>query len=255
MIMGDKYIPGKITFIHHERHRAVIEYMDGNKKKTIQADIHNSTQQKLVELKLIKKPHRFLIGDNVKFILKKTGGNGRITYAENVVYQYNTALELLINKAGIENKFLGYIKITDDEYFIKEIESYLFFPLKISPFEIAPTEKEFEKPVTFKLENLSKPDKLSASLFNHHYLPEFLEAIQHFKKGTIVAAIVDRITPFAIYLKLVNDKIEGKLSLNDFLSKEITEERLSTGNILPVKISHLTPERIVLEHIPSNTQS
>jgi hypothetical protein len=245
--MNDKYIPGKITFIHHEKNRAVIEYEENGKKKTIQADISDKTQAKLIEQKIIKRPHRFLVGDHVQFIVKKTGSNGKILYADNIRYQYNTALEILINKAIQENKFLGYIKITDHEYFIKEIESYLFFPLKISQFEIAPTEKEFENPVSFKLDNITNPDKISASLFNHNYIPEFQVAVQHYKKKTSIESTIIKITPYGIYLNLINGKIEAKLAIDESLAKQIEDKTLQPGTTIQVIIKHLTPERIVVE--------
>ncbi|MEO6668018.1 MAG: S1 RNA-binding domain-containing protein [Ferruginibacter sp.] len=245
--MSDKYIPGKITFIHHEKNRAVIEYEENGKKKTIQADIDDRAQAKLIAQKIIKKPHRFLVGDNVKFQIKKTGGNGRILYADNIQYQYNTALEILINKAEVENKFLGYIKITDHEYFIKEIDSYLFFPLKVSAYEIAPTEKEIEKPVSFKLENIVNPEKIAASLYNHNYIPEFQQAVQHFKKQTVIESVVTKITPYGIYLNLINGKIEAKLGVDELISKQIEDKTLQVGTVIPVLIKHLTAERIVVE--------
>lgn len=245
--MSDKYIPGKITFIHHEKNRAVIEYEENGKKKTIQADIDDRAQAKLIAQKIIKKPHRFLVGDSVKFQIKKTGGNGRILYADNIQYQYNTALEILINKAEVENKFLGYIKITDHEYFIKEIDSYLFFPLKVSAYEIAPTEKEIEKPVSFKLENIENPEKIAASLYNHNYIPEFQQAVQHFKKQTVIESVVTKITPYGIYLNLINGKIEAKLGVDELISKQIEDKTLQVGTVIPVLIKHLTAERIVVE--------
>lgn len=253
--MSDKLIPGKITFIHHEKNRAVIEYEENNKKKTIQADIDERAQEKMIQQKIIKKPHRFLVGDHVKFQIKKTGGNGRITYADSVQYQYNTALEILINKAAIENKFLGYIKITDHEYFIKEIDTYLFFPLKISSYEIPPTEKEIERPVTFKIENIDKPERVSATLYNHSYIPEFQTAVQLFKKKTTVDAEVMRITPFGVYLKLINGKIDAKLGVDEVLAREIEENKVAVGSSIPVVITHLTPERIVVERAVVNNDN
>ncbi|MEO7523210.1 MAG: hypothetical protein ABIT58_03910 [Ferruginibacter sp.] len=245
--MSDKYISGKISFIHHDKDRAVIEYEENGKRHTIQADIAEKAQSKLIDQKLIKKTHRFLIGDNVKFLIKKTGGNGRILYADNILYQYNTLLEILINKAAIENKFLGYIKITDHEYFIKEIDTYLFFPLKISEYEIPPTEKEIEKPVTFKLEDISKPDKVSASLYNHHYIPEFLTAVQHFKKQEPIEATVSNITKFAIHLDLVSNKIKARLNLDEEMQKEIEKHSIKIGSTMTVKIKHISTSKIAVE--------
>ena len=245
--MSDKLITGKITFIHHEKDRAVIEYIDNGKKKTIQADISIKEQQRLKEQKILKKTHRFLMGDQVIFQIKKTGVNGSQQYASNLQYQYNTALELLINKTNTENKFLGYIKITDDNYFIKEIDSYLFFPLAVSPYEIAPAENETAGPVYFKFENIDKPDKITATLYNHNYIPEFLAAIQHFKKQTVIDATVNKITAFGIHLDLINGKIQTKLTIDESLAEKVANKSLQVNTAIPVKIRHLSPFKIVVE--------
>ena len=249
--MNDKYFSGKITFIHHEKNRAVIEYTDNGRKKTIQAAIDDSTQNKLIEQKIIKKLHRFLAGDTVKFKIKKTGSNGKILYADNVQYQFNTALEILVNKTALENKFTGYIKITDDKYFIKEIESYLFFPLIISAFEIPPTEKDIENPVIFKLENLDKPGKIAARLYNHNYIPEFQTAVQHFKKELVINATIYNITAFGIYLNLFNDKIKVKLSMDDSLRQRVESNALQINSVVPVKIKHISASRIIVKEVNS----
>ncbi len=245
--MSDQSIPGKITFIHHEKERAVIEYIDKGKKRTIQADISLKEQQRLKELKIIKKTHRFLMGDHVNFSIKKTGANGSQLYATNLQYQYNTALELLINTALVENKFLGYIKVTDEQYFIKEIDSYLFFPLSVSPYEKAPVEKEHPEPVLFKFENIEKPDKITASLYNHQYIPEFLTAVQHFKKQTVVDAMVFKITAFGIHVHLFDGKLKSKLDLDSSLADLVEQKKIQPGTIIPVVIRHLSPFKIVIE--------
>ena len=238
-----KKAEGKITFIHHDKNRAVIEYTDNNRKKTIQAGLDSITTD---DRKPGKKTHRFLVGDQVAFTIKKTGANGSIQYAENLKYLYNTALELLINKASVNNKFLGYIKITDDKYFIKEIESYLFFPLNLSVFEIPPAEKETEQPVYFKLDNLDKPDKMTAVLYNHQYIPEYLTAIQLFKKQTVIQARVFNITRFGVYVYLVGDKLPAKISIDEPLQKKIDNKSIEVNAEIPVKIKHLTETRIVV---------
>lgn len=244
--MKDKFISGKITFIHHEKNRAVIEYTDNGRLKNINGDVSDKAQARLIEEKIIKKTHRFLIGDNVTFIIKKTGANGNVLYADHIRYQYNTALEILVNKAATENKFLGYIKMTGEDYFIKEIDSYLFFPLKISPFELPPDEKD-TRPVTFKLDNIANPEKIAAVLYNHNYIPEFLTAVQHFKKQTVVEAAVHNITPYGIYLNLVKDKITSKLAISDSLKERIENKTLQVNTVIPVKIKHISDSRIIVE--------
>jgi hypothetical protein len=252
--MSDKFINGKISFIHHEKNRAVIEYLENDKKKTIQADIDDRAQAKLIAQKIIKKPHRFLVGDIVKFQIKKTGGNGRILYADHVQYLYNTALEILINKAAIENKFTGYIKITDDEYFIKEIDSYLFFPLKISAYEIPPGNEQTQETVLFKLENIENPSKITAVLYNHTYIPAFLTAIQHFKKKNPTEAVVTKISPFAVYLDLFDGQIRSKLTIDESIAEKIADKSILPGTVIPVMISHLSPDRIVVKPIEEKPQ-
>ena len=245
--MNDKYIQGKITFIHHEKNRAVIEYSENGRKKTIQANLEINEPEKTLNKKTSKKLHRFLVGDIVTFLIKKTGSNGRILSAHNISYQYNTALEILVNKAIAENKFLGYIKFTDDEYFIKEIESYLFFPLRISRIEVPPAEQEMINPVTFKLNNILNPDKLFATLYNHNYIPEFQTAIQLFKRQTIIKALIHKISAYGIYLHLVNDKIDAKLPIDEFLADQIAGGKIQAGQTIDVKIKYLSPEKVIVE--------
>ena len=118
--MSEKYYRGKITYINNDKQIATIEYITGNKSKNIQAIIDDKQQEKYVQLKLIKKPHRFLVGDNVKFIIKRSSAG--VFFADHVLYEFNNALEVLINKAQITNKFLGYIKKVDDQYCYVKIE-------------------------------------------------------------------------------------------------------------------------------------
>ena len=42
---------GKISFINHDKKYAMIEYEEGNKKKTVRASIDEKTQKEMVEKK------------------------------------------------------------------------------------------------------------------------------------------------------------------------------------------------------------
>jgi len=101
--------------------------------------------------------------------------------------------------------------------------------------------------VYFKLDNLEKPDKITAILYNHHYIPEYLTAIQHFKKQTVVHATVYNITPFGIYVHLVGDTIKAKLSIDEPLQKKIEDKSIEINTVIPVKIKHITSTKIVVE--------
>lgn len=243
--MSEKYFRGKITHINNDKQRATIEYVNQNKIKTIQAVIDDKQQEKYVQLKLIKKPHRFLIGDNVKFVIKKSSSN--IFFADHVIYEYNNSLEVLIEKARVSNKFLGYIKIVEEKYFIKEIDSYLFFPLQLSRFEINPEISSTEKPVSFKMLNIEKPDKICAELYNHNYIPGYKIAIRQFKNEELIAAVVKKITPYGVFVVLSESQLEAKLSYNENISNKINNQEINLEKTIQVKIKHLTGDRIVIE--------
>jgi ribosomal protein S1 len=134
----------------------------------------------------------------------------------------------------------------DEKYFVKEIESYLFFPVPFSPWQIKPTEEELNEQVTFSLENLDKKEKISASLLTNVYIPEFHTAVKIFKSKTPVEAEVYNITPHGIYLNVINDKIQAKISpeKNEDLKTMLTS--LKPGDKIQVIITHLNKSRIAV---------
>ena len=130
--MSNTLLTGNVTFVNHEKKYIIIEYEVNGKKKVVNGS---------VETKLLKKKHIFHIGDTVSFTVALSGRGDRMT-ASDIHFLYNTALDVLINKAKTENNFIGYLKIVDDKYYVKEIDSYLFFPVPLSPWQIKPTETE-----------------------------------------------------------------------------------------------------------------
>jgi len=245
--LSEKYFRGKITFINNDKKKATIEYLSQNKLKNIQAVIDEKQQEKYVAMNLIKKPHRFLVGDHVKFVIKKSSTN--VFFADHVIFEFNNAVEVLINKARITNKFTGYIKLVDDDYFIKEIDSYLFFPLKLSRFEIKPELTASEKPIAFKFLNLEKPEKIMAELYNHNYVQGFKLAVKQFKNEETIEAVVTRISPYGIFVVLKESELEAKISINDLVSQKLNNEEISAGQTIRVKINHISSDRIVIEMV------
>ena len=245
--MSEKYFRGKITFINNDSQKATIEYTSNNKTKTIQAIVDDKHQERMVAQRLIKKAHRFLVGDNVKFVIKKSSAN--VFFADLVIFEFNNAIDVLIDKARITNKFLGYIKLVDEKYFIKEIESYLFFPLQLSKYEVPPITTETDKAVAFKLLNIEKPEKLKAELYNHNYIPGFKIAVKQLKSGDVVNAVVSKITPYGIFVVLADSNLEAKLPVDEKLSEKINNGEICLDKTIAVKIKHLTGERIVIDLI------
>lgn len=228
---------GTIAFINHDKGYAMIEYEEGNKKKTVRASIDDKTQKEMKEKKLIKKTHHFMVGDVVSFQVKLSDRGDRMM-AVGTTFLYNNALDVLINKSFINNKFIGYLKQVDDKYFVKEIDSYLFFPVPFSPWQIVPAEVDLNEQVNFSLENVDKKEKIFASLFNNEYIPEFEQAVKLFKSKTHVEATVYKLTQHGIHLNVVGNKILAKIPF---------EENVKIGDKINVLITYLGKNKIAVE--------
>ena len=239
--MDQTIYKGTISFIHHDKQYATIDYEQNGKKKTINFKTDEKKQIKAKEDKKKSKPHQFRIGDEVNFQVKLSDrGDKMIAY--NIKFLYNTELERLINKAKIENRFSGYFKVVDDELFVKEWDSYIFFPLKLSKWEKPPAESAFNEAISFRLLNLDKPNAIAAELFSHDFIPEYRKALEHFENKTPIEAIVSKVSPFAVYLDLFSNKIQAKMELPEDVLKEI-----KPGDKLKVKINFLSSSKIVVE--------
>lgn len=235
--MSNTLLKGNVSFVNHEKKYIIIEYEENGKKKVINGNIDDKQQQKLIDKKLIKKKHVFHIGDTVSFTSGLSDRGDRMT-ASNIQFLYNTALDVLINKANSENNFIGYLKVVDDRYYVKEIDSYLFFPVPLSPWQVKPTEAELNEAVTFALENLDKKEKITAKLYNNKYIPEFYTAVKLNKANTPVDATVYKVTPHGIYLNLIEDRVQVKLPF---------KEGVQVNDVIRVKIVYLSPFKIIVE--------
>src|SRR6185369_730335 len=110
--MSNTIIQGKVSFVNHEKKYVMIEYEVNGKKKTINGIVDEKTQQDVITKGLVKKKHHFHIGDMVNFNAGLSDRGDKMV-ASNIQYLYNTALDVLINKAKTENNFIGYLKMID----------------------------------------------------------------------------------------------------------------------------------------------
>lgn len=227
---------GTIAFINHDKQYAMVEYEEGNKKKTVRASIDEKVQKEMKEKKLIRKTHHFMVGDIVSFQVKLSDRGDRMM-ATGMEFLYNNALDVLINKSLLNNKFIGYLKMVDDKYFVKEIDSYLFFPVPFSPWQIVPEEFDLNEQVTFSLENIEKKEKIFASLFNNNYIPEFEQAVKLFKAKTVIPAQVYKVAPHSIYLNIIGNKIQSKIEF---------EDGVQVGDTINIVISYLGKNKIAV---------
>ena len=223
---------GKISFVNYEKHFATIDYLQNNKLKSVNCKTDAADSS--------KKPHHYRLGDEVSFQLKLSERGDKMT-AYNVQYRHNEAIALLIQKTIKENRFSGYLKKIEDNYYVKEWESYILFQLQLSPWEIPPVETAENEAINFSLINLDKPNAIKAELFTHNYIPEYRKAMQHFDKQMDIDAVVSKITPHTVYLNLFGDKIQAKLSI----SPE-EKDTINAGDKISILITYLTPAKIVI---------
>ncbi len=233
--MDDTIYKGTISFVHHDKQYVTIDYTAKEKKKTI-----NGKTDEQENDKKNKKFHLYRIGDEVNFQIKRSDrGDKMIAY--NIKFLYNTELEKLVNKAAIENRFSGYLKLADEELFVKEWESYIFFPLKLSKWENPPAESAFNEAISFKLINLDKPNAIAAELFSHNFIPEYRKAVDYFKNKKEIEATVAKVSPFAAYLDLFSSNLQAKIQLP---AKGL--EEVKVGDKIKVIITHISSSRLVV---------
>ncbi|MGZ8552628.1 MAG: hypothetical protein ACXWV8_04445 [Chitinophagaceae bacterium] len=241
--MDETVLRGTISFVNHDKQYATIDYEYNGKNRSVNCKTNQTDLLKPNGKELKKKPHNFRIGDEVNFQVKRSEkGDNMIAY--NVKFLYNTELEKLINKAQIENRFSGYLKLVDDELFVKEWDSYIFFPLKFSKWENPPAESAFNEAISFKLLNLDKPGAISAELFSHDFIPEYRKALEYFKNKTPIEATVSKVSPFAVYIDLFGNNMQAKIQLPANGLEEI-----KTGDQITVIITYINSNRLVVEKV------
>jgi ribosomal protein S1 len=232
---------GIVTFVQHEKQFVTIEYQPTGtgKAKTINGQVDKVTQQKLITDKVIKKAHQYCIGDTVQFITKLSDRGDKMI-AANIQYLHNEALDMMLNRAKTNNEFAGYIKEVDGKFFVKEINSYRFFVLEMSPWQLPFTTKQLTESVFFGLNNLTRKEKATAQLTQVRYIPEYSQALKLYSSKTVIQAKVCKITDFGMYVQVVNDAIIAKLP---------DDGKARLNDIIPIRISFINPLKVVVERV------
>ncbi len=246
--MATAAIMGKISFINHEKEYATIEYLANGRKKNVNGNISEKEQQKLKAEKIIKKIHQFHVGDEVSFILTQSQRGDKMI-ADCIEFKFNNALDNIINKAAVENRLVGYLKKVEDDYFVKETGSYIFFPLILSPWEKKPADGNLNEPVFFKLNYTGKPDKATASLYKSIYIPEYLAALKHYNNKTPVDATIYKITQHGIFVNIGGEKLQAKIPIKNKEGDPMPTTGLKIGDAIKVIITYLSDTKIVVERI------
>ena len=226
---------GKISFINQEKQFATIDYLQGSKEKSVnfKTTIEDSG----------KKPHQFRVGDVVSFQLRLSDRGDKMTPYQ-IKFLHNESIDLLIQHAAFENRFTGYLKKIDDQYYIKEVDSYIFFPLQLSPWEQHPVATAENQLISFSLVNLDRPNAIAATLFSHVFIPQFKTAEVYYENQTPLKATVSRVTPHSIYVDLFEGAMQGKLPVVGESDKQ-----LQPGDTLEVLISFLSPQKLAIKKV------
>lgn len=244
--MDKQKLTGTITFIHHEKDYATIEYLHNGKTRSINGNISEKEQQKLKEKKLIRKTHAFRIGDEVSFVIVPTPRGDKMV-ADLIEFRFNNAYVNLLQKAATENRFVGYLKKAGDDYFVKETGSYILFPLVLSPWELPPHDSHLNEPAFFKINNFDKPAAATASLYKSEFIPEYKTALQHYKNKTVTDGKVYKVTPFGIFITLFKGKIQAKIPI--VKDKNEKQAEVKTGDTIKVLVTYMSPLKIVVERV------
>jgi ribosomal protein S1 len=237
--MEEKIYTGTISFVHHQKHYATIDYTESGKKKTINFQT-NIKDTLLSGVSSRNKKHHFRSGDTVNFNIGLTPRGDRMN-AYDVKYLYNNELDRLLQKANTDNHFKGFLKVADETYFVKELQSYLFFPLVFSPWQRKPTKASFNEAFEFRLININKQN-ISAELLQPDYITPFKNASKWYKTKTPVEGTIAKISPYGVYVNLGSELLQAKLILSEEEAK-----KLQTGDNIKVLITYLTNSKIAIE--------
>jgi ribosomal protein S1 len=231
----DTIYRGKISYVNQEKHFGTIDYLQGTKQKSVNF--------KTTELDAGKKPHQFRVGDVVDFQLRLSDRGDKMTACQ-IKYLHNESIDLIIQRAQFENRFTGYLKKVNDQLFVKEVDSYIFFPLQLSPWEQPPVETAENQLIAFSLLNLDRPNALVATLFSHVYIPQYKLAEVCFENKTPIKGVVNRVSPYAIYIDLFAGAIQGKLPLTQNSAMQV-----EPGQEMEVIIEFLSPFKLALKKV------
>lgn len=162
---------------------------------------------------LIPYIHNFISGDRVSFNLRSSQRDEGKIEAFDVTFITNERRAILINNFQ-ENGFLeGYIKIFDSEtIFVKDKSTYVYVPIVISAWEENLDEVYQQREntlVRFKLNQVVRPDKLTATLFDAKFVDEYYELKSHFDNQTPVQATITGKNKNGYYVALFNAKVKG----------------------------------------------
>jgi cold shock CspA family protein len=230
-------LQGTVSFIHHQKGYATIQYQQGNRKKSINGLITDTRQAEWIAKKTVKKAHFFRVGDEVHFVIHTDAGGHQS--ASPIIFLYNNALSTVLQKAGENNKFTGYLKQGENgEWFVKEAIYYVVFRLQLSPWELPPPAGLVNEAVYFELQHFDNAEKVTAILYRHEFTSGYQKLVQWQQQNKTVPAIVEKVTPHACFAKPHHTDISIRIA---------GETQWQPGQQVQLNLSFVGPFKIVAE--------
>lgn len=236
---------GQIAYLQEGKSHGVIEYQDNNERKSILFLRNIKEQVAFKKQNLQKDIHTFRNGDVVQFQIKQSDKDSTKFIAYYVLYIKNEAVDALLNLAKTSNKFIGFLKKIEEDYFIKEVTTYLFIPVMFSNWEYLPNDDLINKKISFKLINQEKINKLSAKLLDTTYTDEIQTLKWHLDEQRPLIATIMKFNPASVSVSLLDGQFKGKLPL----SENVNETTFSIGDTIKVTVDSIDKNIIDLKRI------
>lgn len=171
VLMEDKVYKGEVTAFYQTKKYGFIQ--SGDEKYFFFMGNNELAERKKKGL----PPHDFSIGDQVEFKLEPGIKEGEYQ-AYDIIFLTNPSRENLVKEYQEKGILTGYLKKIEDDFFVKEINSYSIIPLNICAeeldFENVYTNRLNEL-VSFKLKNSKlRLDKLTAFLVDRKLSEKYL---------------------------------------------------------------------------------
>jgi len=189
-------------FIESEKFEEFFFYIDNKENKT--KDLEG----------LKKTKHKFCLGDEVQFRLRKSSLKDQSDFeAYDLIFIKNRRIELLLEEANNNKILKGYLKlIGDDNFYVKHIPTYIFIKLKISKSETCLQENYFQKInslVEFELTQSENTDKLLAVFKDRKFREVDEKILNIIESGEIIVATIIGRNLKGYFVTILDDTIKS----------------------------------------------
>lgn len=195
---------GFVSRYYKNKHYGFVEKADGERYF-----FYIQTEKKILGN---KKPQRFEEGDDVRFQLKYSEKEPGRLEAYNLIFLGNERRERLINKATAGEPLFGFLKQTEDTFYVKDKDTKVYVPLMVMDWEI-----NFDKVYTQRINHLvayqmikfKNIHKLLAVLSDAQYdeLYYVLKSVQ--QTQTILQATVTGTNGDGVFAPIFQGRVKG----------------------------------------------